>query len=262
LVFSKQNGMRRYLIILFFIPVKDLSAQIGYQDLFENKSFSWVSDSTSKELIFHYQSGSWTDKKISLVRKRLHNHLDSVKSFIGINNYDKVIFLFIVESREQMKLLVGNEANGAAFYQSNTITGIASSRINSIFSNHEMFHVISMNIWGVPDIWINEGMAVYSDNKWHSNDLYQLTKFLIDNNRYVSLKKLIKDFKKLDHLVSYPLAGSFTKYLDKTYGRETVINIWKGRTKNLKKYTGKTIKELESDWLLTIYKVTYNEIKY
>lgn len=254
--------MRLTLIILFVLLGQGLFGQISHSRLLKNKNFTWLADSSSQDLIFYYQPDSWTDKKIATVRQKVINHFNSVKSFIAIESYDKKVHLFIVESREQMKLLVGHETNGYAFYKTNTVTGIASEKINSIYSNHELFHAVAMNLWGVPDIWINEGMAVYSDNKWHGHDLYQLTKYLVDNNRYVSLDRLVNDFRKIDDLISYPLIGSFVKYVDEAFGRETVIQIWKGKTKNLRKYTGKTLKELEADWLAIIKTVEHKEITY
>ncbi len=252
--------MRLTLTILFLLVGQILFGQITFTRLSENKNFQWLADSSSQELTIYYQADSWTAKKLENVRRRVINHFNSVKSFININSYEATIHLFVVDSREQMKTLVGWETNGSAFYNYNTLTGIASEKINSIYSNHELFHVVAMNLWGVPDIWINEGMAVYSDNKWHGHDLYQLTKYLVDNNRYVPLNKLIKDFRKVDDLISYPLTGSFVKYLDETYGRDIVIKIWKSKTKNLKKLTGKTNEQLELDWLTKIRTVDCNEI--
>lgn len=254
--------MRLTLIILFVLFGQGLFGQISYTRLLENKNFTWLADSASQELTIYYQPGSWTDLKIEIVRQRVLNHFDSVKLFVGVKSYNEKIHLFIVDSRRQMKLLIGHETNGSGFYKTNTLTGIASDKSNSIYSNHELFHVIAMNLWGVPDIWINEGMAVYSDNEWHGHDLHQLTKYLIDNNRYVSLERLIKGFRKVDDIISYPLTGSFVKYIDENYGREAVIKIWKGKRKNLIKYADKTIKELEADWLTMIKTVNYKDIKY
>jgi hypothetical protein len=254
--------MRLLLTIIVLFTGQVLFGQISYQRLLENKNFNWLADSSSKELTIYYQSDSWTNKNIEKVNQRVINHFNSVKTFVKINSYKKRVHLFVVDSRAQMKLLVGHETNGSAFYQYNTVTGIASEKINSIYSNHELFHVVAMNLWGIPDIWINEGMAVYSDNKWHGHDLYELTKYLVDNDMFVSLDKLIKDFRKVDDLISYPLTGSFVKYLDEVYGRETVIKIWKNKTKNLKKLTGKSNKELETDWLTKIGTIQYKELKY
>jgi len=254
--------MRTILTILLLVIGQILSGQVSFIQLLENKNFNWIADSSSQELTIYYQTDSWTAKKPDSIKQRVVNHINSVKSFIGINTYEKRIHLFIVDSRRQMKKLIGWETNGSAFYKYNSLTGIASEKTNSIYSNHELFHVVAMNIWGVPDTWINEGMAVYSDNKWHGHDLYQLTKYLIDNNRYVSLNKLLNNFRKVDNSISYPLIGCFVKYLDETYGRDAVIKIWKSKSKNLKKLTGKTIQQLEIDWLAKIKTVNYIDIKY
>jgi hypothetical protein len=254
--------MRLILTLLILFLGQGLFGQISYTRLLENKKFKWLADSSSQELTIYYQVDGWTSKMIDTVKQRVINHFNSVKSFVDIKSYDKRIHLFIVESREQMKQLVGHETNGSAFYKGNTVTGVASEKINSIYSNHELFHVVAMNLWGVPDIWVNEGMAVYSDNKWHGYDLFQLTKYLVDNDRYVSLNKLIKNFRKVDDLISYPLTGSFVKYVDETYGRETLIRIWKSKTKYLRRLTGRTIKELEGDWLAKIRAIDYKDIKY
>lgn len=259
---NQANKMRLTLTILFLLVGQVIYGQITYSRLLENKNFKWLADSSSKEFTIYYQPNSWTDKKIDNVKQRVVNHFNSVKSFVGIKSYHTRIHLFVVDSRAQMKLLVGYETNGSAFYKDNTVTGICSEKTNSIYSNHELFHVVAMNLWGIPDTWLNEGMAVYSDNQWHGHDLYQLTKYLVDNNRYISLNKLIKDFRKADDLISYPLIGSFVKYLDEAYGRDTIIKIWKNKTRNLKWLTGKSVEELESDWLTKVMTSEYREINY
>lgn len=256
------DKMRLICTIFLMLAGHGLFAQVTYARLLENKNFKWLADSSSQELIIYYQADSWADKKIENIRQRVMGHFNSVKSFVNIKSYGSKVHLFVVDSRTQMKLLVGWETNGSAFYKYNTVTGIASDKTNSIYSNHELFHLVAMNLWGVPDIWLNEGMAVYSDNEWHGYDLYQLTKYLVDNNRYISLEKLIKDFRKADDLISYPLTGSFVKYLDEAYGRDIVIKIWKNKSRNLKRLTGKSIKDLEADWLTKIKTVEYKEIKY
>lgn len=253
----------KFILTLSLLLVAQLLyGQKTYRELLENKNFQWLADSSSIGLITYYQRDSWAHQRSEKVREIVLRHLNSVKSFVDAQSYPASVHLFIVESREDMKLLVGHETNGSAFYETNTITGIASDKINSIYSHHELFHVVAMNVWGVPEVWLNEGMAVYADNAWHGRDLHQLTKYLVDNNRYVSLRKIVSAFRKADHLVSYPLAGSFVKYLDEQYGREALIRIWKGKANDLKKITGKSLKQLESDWLSMIQTVAYTDITY
>ena len=253
-------GLRITIFLLF--SAQALFGQRSLNHLLNNKEFNWLADSSSTHLIIYYQADTWTSANLEDVRYRISNQIDSVKLFIGIKSYNATLHQFVVESRNVMKDLIGWQTNGVAFYKHNVLAGIGSDNVRSIYSNHEIFHVIAMNLWGVPEIWINEGMAVYSSKQWHGYDLYQLTKYLIDNNRYVALDILVKKFRQVDDLVSYPLIGSFSKYLDETYGRETVINIWQGKIRDIKVYTGKSINELEQDWLNEISTVEYFGIDY
>jgi hypothetical protein len=161
-----------------------------------------------------------------------------------------------------MKLLVGYETNGNANPKNNFITAIFSEKIKSVYSNHELFHLIAMNIWGYPEIWINEGMAVYSDGIWQGHNLHELSKYLIDNDKYISLKNLTTKFREYDDLISYPLIGSFTKFIDENYGRETTKQIWEKGKKRMKKQVGKSLEELEQEWLEMLKSITYKDIEY
>ncbi|WP_432708204.1 peptidase MA family metallohydrolase [Pedobacter sp.] len=253
----------RYLLVLLLLSINStLYGQKSLIKLLENKQFHWTKDSSSKQVIIYYQPDSWTSRRVDSVRQKILLSIDEVKKFVGIAEYKPRIHYFIVENRIQMKSLVGYQTNGSAIAKYNIITGVISSNTKILFSNHELFHVIAMNCWGTPSAWINEGMAVYSDNKWHGYDLYQLTKYLLDNNRYVSLNILIRKFRKCDDLLAYPLMGSFIKYLDDTYGRSTLLEIWKGNSKSLQRITGKDISELEQAWLAKVKTVSYMDIKY
>jgi hypothetical protein len=103
---------------------------------------------------------------------------------------------------------------------------------------------------------------VYSDKYWRNYDLYELTKYLADNERTVSLNRLIKRFRRVDPMISYPMIGSFTRYLDEVYGRTMVINIWTNKNKSLRQLTGKNIQELQVDWLTKLQTVKYKNINY
>ncbi len=254
--------MRLTTTILLLILTQTLFGQKSLKQLLSNKDFKWVVDSSSSRITIYYQTDSWVSSRMEIVKQKMLKQIDSVQSFMQINPYNPRINLFIVDTRKQMKDLIGWETNGTAFYKHNILTGVASEKSNAIFANHELFHLIAMNIWGVPETWLNEGMAIYADNNWYGYDLYQLTNYLMINNRYVPLEKLIKEFRNVDSMLSYPLMGSFTRYLNETYGREMVIHIWKGKSKQLEKLTGKSLAELEKDWLAKIKTSNYQNIKY
>jgi peptidase MA superfamily protein len=254
--------MRLFTTIVILLLSTSSYGQNNLKQLLGNKNFQWLIDSSTTQFNIYYEAGGWTAKNLGSVSQVVYDRIESTKAFLGIKSYDSRIHLFIVESREQMKDLINRQTNGAAFAKHNIITGLATEKVNSVNSNHELFHVMAMNLWGIPETWMNEGMAVYADHHWQGYDLDQLAKYLVDNNRYVALHELINKFRSVDDLVSYPLLGSFVKFLDETYGREVVINIWQAKSKRFEKITDKNLNELEKEWLRQVRDADYAEIRY
>jgi hypothetical protein len=249
------------MIAILLLTLK-VFGQTKVHDLVNNSGFVWMADSLEQNVILYYEKNSYAAQSIEVLRKSVKHHLISTMEFIGVESYDKSIHYFIVEERESMKLLIGFETNGFASPKRDFITAIYSDNIKSVYSNHELFHLMAMNLWGNPEIWINEGMAVYADNTWNGYDLHELSKYLIDQDKFVSIPKIAKSFKKYDAMLTYPLLGSFAKFIDETYGRETVKLCWTKGRRGLKKQLGKSLHELEEDWLIMLKSVTYKDIKY
>jgi len=257
--------MEQFKFILFTtILLLNLNSfgQKGVDNLRNNSNFEWVVDSLEMDLMLYYEKNSYADKKIEVLKLRVKQHLANTINFIGVETYNKPINYFILEDRERMKLLLGFETNGYADPKNNFVTAIFSENIKSVYSNHELFHLIAMNLWGYPEIWINEGIAVYSDNTWNGHNLHELSKYLIDNDKFVSIDRIAKKLNKYDSMITYPLLGSFTKFIDETYGRETTKLIWTNGRKSIKRKVGKSLEELEKEWLLMLNSVTYKDFKY
>lgn len=256
--------MQNKLNLLIAIILLNLNAygQKRLDNLRSNSNFEWVVDSSEMNLILYYEKNSFAEKNIDVLKKRLTQNLKNTLNFIGVDSYDKPIHYFLLEDRERMKLLVGYETNGNANPKNNFVTAIFSETIKSVYSNHELFHLIAMNLWGYPEIWINEGMAVYSDNSWNGHDLHELTKYLIDNDKFISIDRISKRLRNYESMITYPLLGSFAKFINETYGRDTIKIIWSSGRKKTKKNLGKSLGDLENEWLLMLNSVTYNDIKY
>ncbi len=254
--------MRKTIVFILLVLAQTTFGQRTFNQLLKNKSFKWLADSSSKQITIYYQAQSWVYPRIEMVKQKMLRQIDSVKSFIRIGSYNSPINLFVVDSQKQMKDLIGWETNGTAFYKYQTLTGIATEKSNSIYSNHELFHLMAGNIWGIPEVWLNEGMAVYADKQWYGYDLHQLANYLVASKRYIPLVKVVHQFRSVDSMLSYPLIGSFTRYLDETYGRKVVVDIWKGKQGELEKLTGKSLIQLENDWLDKIKSSSVQNIKY
>jgi len=101
-----------------------------------------------------------------------------------------------------------------------------------------------------------------ADNNWRGYDLHEISKYLIDNNKYIPIIHLSKRLRKYDSMVTYPLLGSFAKFIDHTYGRETTKFIWKNGKKKMKESIGKNLLDLEQEWLEMLMSVSYKNIEY
>lgn len=250
------------LILSILLLSLNVHGQKKRDKLLNNPKFEWVVDSISTDLILYYEKNSFSEKNVEVLKLNIAQQLRSTLNFIGVEVFDKPIHYFIVENRDKMKLLVGYTTNGTANPKDNYITGIFSSNIKSVYANHELFHLIAMNLWGYPETWINEGMAVYSDNGWNGYNLHEISKYLIDKNKVVSLNRMLKSLRKYDSMITYPLLGSFIKFIDEPYGREIILKIWKKGRRGLKKHLGKSLNDLENEWLLMLNSLTYKDIQY
>ncbi len=250
----KQN----VIVFIATIFLCNLSAfgQKGLDKLRNHANFEWVTDTLEMNMTLYYEKNSYAEKNRERLKERVSRHLINTLGFVGVESYDNPIHYFIVEDRGRMEILLGRTINGNADPKNNYVTGIFSETIKSVYSNHELFHLISMNVWGYPKTWINEGMAVYSDNAWNGRDLYELSKYFVENDKYVSIGKLAKRLRKYDSMVAYPLLGGFVKFIDDTYGRETIKLIWTKGRKSLKRHIGKSLYDLEQEWLFMLNAMT------
>ncbi len=110
--------------------------------------------------------------------------------------------------------------------------------INFTFSNdikaigyHEIVHLVTYKYFGFKSIqFLNEGIAVFFDDSWKGDDLHRLT------NKQMKIEKIeniLNDniFDNMDNNISYPLAGSFCKWLIEKYTINNFIKVYK-QTRN------------------------------
>ena len=110
---------------------------------------------------------------------------------------------------------------------------------------HETMHILAERLWGAPTrTWINEGLAVYSDDNWSSRPLHQSARMLLDRQQLIPIRDLMKrrGFLGNDE-VTYPQAGSLVKFVYEVHGRSAVRRFWHGGA-NAREIAG-----IEGEWL-------------
>lgn len=223
--------------------------KINPQKLLVKKHFSWNTDSTA-HFIYHLQKPSYSDSNKAWIKKRSELAYRSVLDLLGLKGYEGTFHLFVIQSGLEMKKLVGHRGNGSAFPKSNTLAVVVNRRVNAL-TNHELTHIVAYQTLGPTETWLDEGLAVYSDGNWWGNDLHALTKYLAEKDQMPSISELTLHFRDLNELVSYPVAGSFVRFLIEKYGKDKLWQIWKKGWKHAKNIYGLSMEELEKNWQQT-----------
>lgn len=228
-----------------------------------NTSCNWQHDSTA-HFDYYYELNSPSAVYVDTAKIYFEKMFSELLSFLGVNNYGSKLNLFMVGSRKRMKeILSWQETNGIAKTEDNTVYSVFNKDINT-FGKHEFCHVICFNSFGgrCKEIWINEGLAVASDDRWWGFDLYSLSNYLITKKKLIPIRDLMDDFHSYNSLISYPECGSFVKYIKEKYGLDLIRDIWAEGAKALGDKLNKKVESIESEWLGEIKKHDYKDINY
>ena len=147
--------------------------QPSADSLAARSGFQWQAAHTT-HFDIHVESGSSAAMQIEAIKLDAEASRRHVLEVIDADGYPSRVSIFVVRSRPRMAALIGWETNGTAFHETNTMCVVVTDRI-PIRATHELLHVVAMNLWGVPQRWINEGLAVYAAGSWHGHDLHALS---------------------------------------------------------------------------------------
>ena len=138
---------------------------------------------------------------------------------------------------------------------------------------HEMTHSLlgyGNNFDTSSGYFTQEGFATYMEDKYgkQKSNFHKLLKYFIDINKYIPISKLMDpnetdsyfrpDFTNQKGFtlmwMSYTHSASFIKYLIDTYGLEKFEKIYneKDLANKIEEIYGKTISEIENDWVAFI----------
>lgn len=259
--------MRIRFIILIFLGVTVFTNcsfdyyTISPKKVFENKNFTWISDS-SQHINYYYAPNSVAAKEIDTIKKVSEKSIARTLTLIHESNYNKKISLIFTESRLKMKELTKFESNGLANSKYNAVYYVYGDSLK-VNGAHEFNHVIVLNLWGENSYrWLNEGFAVYSDDAWGRTNLHVLCKYLLDNNKLISLHELQNNFNSYNDLITYPEAGSFVKFLNEQYGYQKLKRLWQEGEDKTENIYGRSMNELEKEWIEVIKGYNAKEVKY
>jgi len=242
------------------IYIQGISGGYSKEDLLADHDFHWSKDSCASSDIY-FESGSWAAQHIASVRSNADSAFTHILRLIGQTTFPHRLNYFIVANRPRMDALIGFQTNGIAFARELVICAVANDTVRALGA-HEMFHVVAMNVWGSTADWVNEGMAVYSDDQWWMQELHPLAHYLQQHRKLPSLGQLTKEFRQGNSLLTYPAAGSFVKFLYESFGRSELELLWKQGFAAFCKSVQKSESDLQKQWLNTIERFDTDGVRY
>ncbi len=230
-------------------------------EVLSNSIYTWISDSTT-HFNYYYELNSICTNYIDSTKIYMEKGYPELLEFLGVKNYRSKLNLFMVDSRERIKKIIGMETNGIAKVDDNTVYSVFNSTIKT-YGKHEFCHVITCNEWGMyKEIWLSEGLAVNSDNKWWGFEIHSLANYLKARGKLIPIEDVIESFHKYESFITYPECGSFVKYIKEKYGLDIIKELWKLGRIGFENKLGKNISEIEKEWIQEINKHNYAKIDY
>lgn len=218
----------------------------------------------TEHYIFRYKEGSLAAKDIIKIAKKQEECFNKICNTLKVSFTEKINY-FLYESSEEIGRLYGiNEPiNGFAVWGENKIFAVYNDKIKCI-GPHEDVHLISFAINNPKSNFIVEGLAMFFDEKWWGIDNDIWTSYYYTTNKDISIYKLLnnEEFDNYNCEITYPIAGSFIKYLISSFGIEKFIKLYKisevPNSNDFKNIYHYTILELESFFWQEISKINYD----
>lgn len=226
--------------------------ELTLEALRSREGFQWKTD-RSAHFDYFYEPASPAEHDIEKIKAKMERDYADLLVLLGTGQSDFREQAFIVDSRSRMKQLSGLELNGWAL--GTVFAAVYGDSVNAL-GHHEECHLLAQHMWGeTRERWLNEGLAVYSDNEWQGHPLHAIAKQLHSRRELIPIELLVTKNWNRNHysdMVTYPEAGSFTKFLYERYGVNSVKAVWQQGAKRIPDIYGKSLLELEREWLSTI----------
>lgn len=232
------------------IEGEPIEATPAIRQYLDDAKFNWSCERT-EHFQFCFETRSLAAQSIRDLKIIAEDNRSAILELIGVPRYDPLIYAFFVNSRSQMKRLIGAKVDGrarptqhATFYVINGPRTLA----------HEMTHEILSNLWGPAEPWIEEGFAVYATESPILDDDCRAE---VRSGRMLPLELIVNskwDSTMYSADITYTELGGFVKYLERTYGMDRIAQVWQQGALAIPQVYGKPLATLEQEWLAALAK--------
>ncbi len=215
----------------------------------EDTTFNWQSIENDDVRIY-YQTGSFAEKHRAMLLRSATEMINEVLNYLDESEYEGPLNMFYLNSRKEMKQIVGQPVTGFAHWSANAIFVVFNPEWRS-FEKHEFTHIITMGAWGAPDDtsrWMVEGIAVACDGWCREYTVDQIAYYYLSKGELPSLENLFQNFRSLGEIRGGFYAASVIGFIHNTYGAAALRNIWINGTESLAEELEIDVNQLEAAW--------------
>jgi len=213
--------------------------------------------------IFHYHPDSPAQRDILAIAQEQETCFARITAELGVTP-EKSLRYILCNSPEECAGFWRTLFNDATYEALNgfadcpiAIYAVYNDEIQCI-GPHEDAHFIASLIDTPWEMFLTEGLAMYFDGVWWSEDnILWVRRFLADG-RYVPIRELIDNdrFNAVPCEVSYPIAGAFTRYAVEKLGMQRYLTGVYAAEEDaapcLERLLGKPLPAIEQDFLAWI----------
>ena len=212
---------------------------------------------SSENYDFYFLKNSIAERDINQIIEIQENCFKEICTFLDIHPSIRIKY-YLVDSPERVGEIYGDYESCDGFAcPPDEVYAVYNEKIKCI-GPHEDTHILSFTINKPKSSFIREGLAMFFDKVWWDKDNDDWVRLFLKEKRYVNIEQLLSEenFIKYSDSLTYPIAGSFTKFILGNYGVEKYIYLYKhtedGFNNKIKEVYMKDVDELEKEFILSI----------
>lgn len=209
-------------------------------------SFDWDSTRTEHFAIYT-QPGSYASSGVDSLCLQAEEAVGRALEVLQEDGYPQAIRLFMLDSRDQMESLIGMHVKGISLFEDHGILMVYNQNVRP-YLRHEVFHSVSIGLWGMPDTWVREGSAVFADGECLGYTLEQLGAYLVESGKAVDLPRLVDEFDRSADMITYLESAGLFRFIYQNYDIDRLKAFWQGGSGSAEETLGTTLEELQWAW--------------
>lgn len=214
----------------------------------------WVKKTKVSKLIKNVnfvfpESGFAFDNKEDLI-KQTFDAIEQNKNILQKVEFKDTIYVRFMASRDEMFEYTGTRAGGNAYPYWSTINIVSNEDETHPPINHELMHLMAMMDWDYAEsssVWINEGIATYAANDCNGYSVAEIYRYLLVEDKLISIEDLSSDFYGQSEMVSYHQLGYIVQYLLDNFSIRQFEQLWTDGFENFETIYGIPYQQVETN---------------